>query len=175
VFTDVRPLGYSGQTVHRRPRHHGRVAVTVAVKTSALSGASRHVELKRASPGSPLLERQEALRGLSLFHTVSGARGSRSPPTFDCFPYEVDQVTPAATTRRGEHPPGYVAGMSGGVILLAVSHGPAVSHNCVCLRAGPFQADAMSVRFRLTNALIRGPSVCRLPRQAGAINGFEDR
>jgi hypothetical protein len=37
VFTDVRPVGYSGQTVHHRPGHHSLVAVTVAVKTSALS------------------------------------------------------------------------------------------------------------------------------------------
>jgi hypothetical protein len=43
VFTDVRPVGCSGQTVHRRPGHHSRVAVTVAVKTSALSARLRDI------------------------------------------------------------------------------------------------------------------------------------
>ena len=32
---------HAGQTVHHRPGHHSRVAVTVAVKTSALSGRFR--------------------------------------------------------------------------------------------------------------------------------------
>lgn len=42
--------------------------------------ASQSSEPKRASGGSPLLERQDALRVLALLHTVSVARESRSLP-----------------------------------------------------------------------------------------------